>query len=82
MPKCKICGDGVHAATIYHDECLMEAYEDMADDICTSFCRWTTETDECLLPESEPCPLVTFERKVFPGVYEDEESEGEKVPRE
>lgn len=54
----------------------------MADDICTSFCRWTTETDECLLPESEPCPLVTFERKVFPGVYEDEESEREKVPRE
>lgn len=65
MPKCKICGGGVKVATMYHDDCLLEAFEDMADAVCEKLCKMNVNLVNCGLGDAEKCPLTVFERKVF-----------------
>lgn len=65
MPKCKICSAGVEAATVYHDECLMQAFDTMADAICEKFCKMNVNLVECGRGDGEKCPLTVFERRVF-----------------
>ena len=64
MPNCKICGDPVHVATVYHDECLLEAFDKMEREMCEKFCRIYILEPDCPYAQTT-CPLTVFEREVF-----------------
>lgn len=61
MASCKICGQPVTAANVFHSACWETEAEKMAGEFCNNYCRFPREAlDEEILHEAhcDGCPMV------------------------
>ena len=61
MAKCKICGQPVKAAPVFHPACWQTQAEKVAEEFCDNYCRFPREAqDEEILHEAhcDSCPMV------------------------
>ena len=53
--NCKICRKPISSASMYHDECLNQAVETAASEICDSLCKYHAMYDDQDRLERELC---------------------------
>lgn len=61
MPKCKICGQPVTAAPVFHPACWQTQAEKVAAEFCDHYCQFPlTAKDEDTLHEAHcsKCPMA------------------------
>lgn len=66
MALCKICGVPVEAGPAMHGGCLEELVEQVAEQFCDDYCRWTLTNVELLEEHCLNCPMDRLQRLVKP----------------
>lgn len=61
MAKCKICGQPVRSAPVFHPACWEAITHRMAEEFCDEYCRFPKEiedADELQEQRCDHCPLI------------------------
>ena len=64
MPKCKICGQKVDSASVYHDECIGNLIDSVKCEMCDNYCRIThmNLSPADMEAACEHCPLDQLDK--------------------